>query len=1316
MGRFGKSAAPLLRIGAARLAACACALLAWPAFAPAASAQTVVHRVNAGGAQVAGTPAWSADSATSPSPYVNAAATGNKTFSTTTAVNTTDPSVPPGTPGALFQTERYDESALPELAWDFAVTPGTYEVRLYFAEIYSGITAAGQRVFDASIENQLVLDDLDVFAAVGKNKGLVKSYTVASDANLDVDFTHVKQNPAIKAIEIVRTGTAPAAQLSASPGTLGFGAVSVGASGSQAVTLTNTGGAGAASVVVDATTITGADAAQFSDDFADAGAVTLAPGDPTQVAVTFAPTGTGAKAASLDVVHSAAGSPLKIALSGSGTTTSPPPPPPPTTVGFGKSALKLETSTAPTSLQFGPDGRLYVAQFDGTIKAYRIARGAANDFTVTQTETINLIKSIPNHDDNGALNATLTTRLVTGLLATGTAANPVLYVTSSDPRTGGGPAGTDKNLDTNSSMISRLRFDGSGWQRLDLVRGLPRSEENHSANGLALDPATNTLFVAQGGNTNQGAPSNNFALLPEFALSAAVLSIDLDAIGNATYDLPTLDDEDRPGSADAQDPFGGNDGKNQAKLVPLGPVQVHAAGFRNPYDLLRTAAGRLYTIDNGGNSGWGATPAGEGPGGTCTNAVKEPGVTVPDSLQLIGGAGYYGGHPNPTRGNKANTFNASNPQSPVPAGNPVECDFLSPGGAGSPAITTFPYSTNGIAEYTASNFGGGLKGELLAAAYEPGNAIYRIRLDAAGSGLVAKDTLFSTVGTRPLDVVAQGDAGPFPGTVWVADQGTGAVYVFEPNDFGGGGTQCTGADDAALDEDGDGFDNADELDNGTSPCSSADRPPDFDGDTTSNRNDPDDDGDGRPDTSDPFARDARNGTATKLPVDYTWENGSASPGGLLDLGFTGLMSNGSTDYEALFDPTKMTAGGAAGVTTVDEASEGTAQGSANSQQYGFQFGVDADPSRTDTFTAHTRILAPFAGIAPQDDQSMGLFVGTGGQDDYVKLVTSANGGAGGVQFASEIAGVVSTRPPAAVALPGPDYVDLYLIVNPDAGTVQPSYAVTTGGVAGPRTNLGAAAPIPAGWLTGATGLAVGIISTSAGPGAAFPATWDFVKVAPEAAPPPPPTTAVAQDAFSRSVTGGWGTADAGGAWTPIAGAAGGFAVNGGKATVVTPGGSNQQVIHLPATSVRDVDYRAEVGFPSAAQGSGQLFTYLLLRRQGSGAYYRVGLFVNSLGKIAIRGQSHTGAYVFGDVATPLTYAAGSAYAIRVQAQGAAPTTLRAKAWKLGGAEPSAWAVTKADGTLGPQVAGSLGVRTLNSTATAATLSVDGVLATAIAAP
>ncbi len=457
------------------------------------------------------------------------------------------------------------------------------------------------------------------------------------------------------------------------------------------------------------------------------------------------------------------------------------------TVSFTSSALAGETIYNPTSLQFGPDGRLYVSQQNGLIHAYTISRSGANNYSVTNTEVITAIQQIPNHNDDGALNATVNTRQVTGLLVTGTAANPVLYVSSSDPRIGGGTngPGNDKFLDTNSGVISKLTKNGSSWQRLDLVRGLPRSEENHSTNGMQLDKVNNILYVCQGGNTNMGAPSNNLVYTPEYALSSAILKINLNAIGNTTYDLPTLDDEDKtnsssvPGYVDNTDPFGGNNGKNQAIIDPSGPVQVYSPGWRNNYDLVITQAGKMYSFDNGPNANWGGEPV------ACSNATSEPGVMYCDYMHYIPSQGYYAGHPNPTRGNRNNKFNASNPQSPVPVGseNPVECSYIIP--ANHPdAVTGICASTNGMAEYTASNFSNAMKGNLLAASFN--GKIYRFKMTAAGDTMVpgGQTVLASGFGTTPLDVTAQGDVDIFPGTIWAVTYGSHGITVFEPGDYG----------------------------------------------------------------------------------------------------------------------------------------------------------------------------------------------------------------------------------------------------------------------------------------------------------------------------------------------------------------------------------------------------------------------------------------------------------------------------------------------------------------------------------------------------
>ena len=437
---------------------------------------------------------------------------------------------------------------------------------------------------------------------------------------------------------------------------------------------------------------------------------------------------------------------------------------------FAKGRVEGADTTKVTTVRFGPDGRLYVGQQTGIIRALTLERRGPASYRVTATEVIGLLIDLPNHNDNGAENRAVVGRQLTGIEIAGTADQPVIYTVTTDPRQGGGPSGLDVPIDTNSGVLSRLTRDGAKWRRTDLVRGLPRSGENHAGNGLVLDRTGSRLYLAQGGNTNNGAPSKQFAFTPEYALSGAILSIDLAAIGDRTFDLPTLDDPARPGTADAGDPFGGAKGDNQARLAAGGPVTVYAPGFRNPYDIVLTTAGRLYTIDNGANPNWGDTP--RQAGGRCTNEPRPGGERQEDTLHHIAAEGYYGGHPNPTRANPANVFAG---QTPVGAAHAVECEFRP--GKRSGALTTFPASTNGLVEYRSQAFGGAMAGDLLTASFD--NRIYRLRLQPDGR-LSRKEILFEDVGQVPLDLTAQGDGDVFPGTIWVGDIADGSITVFEP--------------------------------------------------------------------------------------------------------------------------------------------------------------------------------------------------------------------------------------------------------------------------------------------------------------------------------------------------------------------------------------------------------------------------------------------------------------------------------------------------------------------------------------------------------
>ena len=94
-------------------------------------------------------------------------------------------------------------------------------------------------------------------------------------------------------------------------------------------------------------------------------------------------------------------------------------------------------------------------------------------------------------------------------------------------------------------------------------------------------------------------------------------------------------------------------------------------------------------------------------------------------------------------------------------------------------------------------------------------------------------------------------------------------------------------------------------------------------------------------------------------------------------------------------------------------------------------------------------------------------------------------------------GVFAEVASAAVPLPGPDAIELSLLVDPVDATVLPRYRVTSAGVAGPLVELGTTVQLPLGWFDpGNTALAAGLISTSSG-GTEFPATWEFLEVVKE---------------------------------------------------------------------------------------------------------------------------------------------------------------------------------------------------------------------------
>ncbi len=130
------------------------------------------------------------------------------------------------------------------------------------------------------------------------------------------------------------TGSGMAAALALSPSPDGFGAVVVGGQASSTLTLVNTG---TAPTAIASTAVSGTSAGDYSVSGDLCSGQVLGPSATCTITVRFAPSATGARAASLVVSSDAPGGPVVDALSGTGTQSS----------GSGVPAIALSPSPDP---------------------------------------------------------------------------------------------------------------------------------------------------------------------------------------------------------------------------------------------------------------------------------------------------------------------------------------------------------------------------------------------------------------------------------------------------------------------------------------------------------------------------------------------------------------------------------------------------------------------------------------------------------------------------------------------------------------------------------------------------------------------------------------------------------------------------------------------------------------------------------------------------------------------------------------------------------------------------------------------------------
>jgi len=121
--------------------------------------------------------------------------TGTASTNTATTTGTSDPT--------LYRSTRYNSNATP-MIYTLPVVNGSYRVNLFFAENTTAEEKVGARVFNVKLNGLTVLQNFDIYAAVGAKAAVVEGFnTVVTNGNVAIEFDKVVQSPKIDAIEIL---------------------------------------------------------------------------------------------------------------------------------------------------------------------------------------------------------------------------------------------------------------------------------------------------------------------------------------------------------------------------------------------------------------------------------------------------------------------------------------------------------------------------------------------------------------------------------------------------------------------------------------------------------------------------------------------------------------------------------------------------------------------------------------------------------------------------------------------------------------------------------------------------------------------------------------------------------------------------------------------------------------------------------------------------------------------------------------------------------------------------------------------------------
>ena len=210
------------------------------------------------------------------------------------------------------------------------------------------------------------------------------------------------------------------------------------------------------------------------------------------------------------------------------------------------------------------------------------------------------------------------------------------------------------------------------------------------------------------------------------------------------------------------------------------------------------------------------------------------------------------------------------------------------------------------------------------------------------------------------------------------------------------------------------------------------------------------------------------------------------------------------------------------------------------------------------------------------------------------------------------------------------------------------------------------------------------------------------------------TSVIAADAFGRTTSSGWGTADTGGPWS-VTGTTSRFSVGGGVGTVNVEAAAVGPTAYL--NSVSQANVNAVVDASVSQSSGGGSYVQLIGRHSGTSDYrlkviYRADGTVQALISKVVSGTDTT---LRSLVIPNLTYTPGTPLRIRFVVSGTGTTSLSGTVWPVGTTEPASPQISLTDSTAALQSAGSFGIQsyvTGTSTAVPVVFTYDNLSVTA----